>query len=142
MTKKIFHNALLGLSIGCTVFTLFGILFDILNGGSFELTDWSYTRMALGGMVVGMGYSIPTFVYSDERFSLLTASLIHLGCGSILMLLVSFLVGWIPFSLGPGAVALVILGMLAVVFIIWGGYLLYYKKEAEAINEKIKEKQR
>lgn len=139
--KKILHNALQGITIGCTLFTLFGILFDILNGGSFALSGWSYTRMALGGMIVGMGYSIPTFVYTDERFSLPTASLIHLGCGNILMLLVSYFVGWIPLSLGPVITVLVILGMLATAFAIWGGYLLYYKKEANEINEKIKERQ-
>ena len=139
--KKILQNALQGITIGCTLFTLFGIVFDILNRGSFELSSWSYTRMALGGMVVGMGYSIPTFIYTDERFSLPAASLIHLGCGNVLMLLVSFLVGRIPLSLGPVVTALVILGMLAIAFAIWGCFLLYNKRVANTINAKIKERQ-
>lgn len=139
--NKIIKLSISGITIGCTIFTIIGIIINIFNSGNFELLDWSFTKMAIGSMIVGMGFSIPSLVYESQKISLLLKILIHMGSGSVIMLITSFMVGWIPLSLGLFIPASIILSMFITAFIIWFCFFTYYKKQAQKINKKIKEKQ-
>lgn len=139
--NKIIKLSISGITIGCTIFTIIGIMINIFNSGNFELLDWSFTKMAIGSMIVGMGFSIPSLVYESQKISLLLKILIHMGSGSVIMLITSFMVGWIPLSLGLFISISIVLSMFITAFIIWLCFFTYYKKQAQKINKKIKEKQ-
>lgn len=139
--NKIIKLSISGITIGCTIFTIIGIIINIFNSGNFELLDWSFTKMAIGSMIVGMGFSIPSLVYESQKISLLLKILIHMGSGSVIMLIISFMVGWIPLSLGLFISIFIVLSMFITAFIIWFCFFTYYKKQAQKINKKIKEKQ-
>lgn len=139
--NKIIKLSISGITIGCTIFTIIGIMINIFNSGNFELLDWSFTKMAIGSMIVGIGFSIPSLVYESQKISLLLKILIHMGSGSVIMLITSFMVGWIPLSLGLFISIFIVLSMFITAFIIWFCFFTYYKKQAQKINKKIKEKQ-
>lgn len=139
--NKIIKLSISGITIGCTIFTIIGIMINIFNSGNFELLDWSFTKMAIGSMIVGIGFSIPSLVYESQKISLLLKILIHMGSGSVIMLIISFMVGWIPLSLGLFISIFIVLSMFITAFIIWFCFFTYYKKQAQKINKKIKEKQ-
>ena len=136
--KKFLHALLFGMAIGCSIFTLVGIAFDIRNSGRHLMEHWSYTKMALGALFVGIGFSAPTPVYDSTRLPLGLKVLIHMGVGCTVMLIIAFAVGWIPTGAGVKVCLLVIGCELLSAFVIWLCCYRHYKKLAEQMNEKIK----
>ncbi|HCJ15564.1 MAG TPA: DUF3021 domain-containing protein, partial [Erysipelotrichaceae bacterium] len=39
--------------------------------------------MVIGTMIVGLGFSLPTLIYENEKYSLLVQTLIHMSIGTI-----------------------------------------------------------
>ncbi|HQC35656.1 MAG TPA: DUF3021 domain-containing protein [Bacillota bacterium] len=122
-----------------SLFCLAGIIFDLANKGSFHFEDYNFTKMALGALVIGLGFGIPTFIYGNERLSLPMQTLIHMGIGCIVMTATAFAVGWMPTEKGALAVALAILSEIAAAFGIWLAFYLNLKKIAEKMNKRISE---
>lgn len=139
--KKIVIYTLRGIAMGCTVFTILNIAFDIAFKGSFHMESWYYTKMAVGAMITGIAFGVPTLVYQSDKLSKGLKVLIHMGIGLVTYLCVGFYVGWIPIEAGAWIVAIAVISVIAVSFMIWTGFYLYYKNEAKKINAKIKEKQ-
>ena len=140
--KAILRRVLFGILLGSVMFALTGIVFDVVNAGRFALENWSYTKMAIGAMVVGIGFSVPSGVYDNEKLAFGMQALIHMGIGCLVYLVTAWLVGWIPVGMGWPAVVLTILGQLLVAFLIWMGFVLHYKRLASRMSAKIREKQR
>ena len=131
----------MGMGIGLSIFALTGIIFNILYQGEFVLHDWSYTKMAVGSMAVGVGFSLPSMVYRSRRLPFAMKILIHMGIGCTIMLVTAAYVGWIPFESGWKISLVSILCEIAIAFLIWLGFSRHYKKLAGQMNEKIREKQ-
>ena len=135
--KKIILYILRGIGLGCVFFTLSGIIFDIIFKGSFLLNHWYYTKMAIGSMITGIAFYVPSLVYQNEKLSKGLQVFIHMGIG-----LVTYIyVGWIPLQAGAWAIIGTIVIAVVVSFLIWFGFYLYYRQEAKRINAKLKEKQ-
>lgn len=141
MMKKIMLYILRGIGMGCAFFTLSGIIFDIIFKGSFLLDHWYYTKMTIGSMITGVAFYVPALVYQNEKLSKGLQVLIHIGIGLLTYISVGCYVGWIPLQAGAWAVVGAIVSVVAISFLIWFGFYLYYKKEAKRINAKLKEKQ-
>ena len=139
--KKIMLYILRGSGMGCTIFTLSCIVFDIIWKGSFLLDYWNYTKMAIGSMITGIAFYVPSLVYQNEKLSKALQVFIHMGIGLLTYLGVGCYVGWIPLQAGAWAVVAAIASAIAISFCIWFGFYLYYRQEAKRINAKIKEKQ-
>ncbi|MEA5016066.1 MAG: DUF3021 domain-containing protein [Candidatus Limiplasma sp.] len=135
--KTALKNILIGISLGSALFAITGIVFDIIFAGNFQLANWQYTKMALGSMLVGIGFSVPSVVYNNDKMSLGMQTLIHMGIGCTVMLAVAFAVGWIPLAAGWPACVLAVLGELLVAFLIWLGFALHYKRMAKRMNDKL-----
>ena len=135
--KIALKNILIGISLGSALFAITGIVFDIVFAGNFQLANWQYTKMALGSMLVGIGFSVPSVVYNNDKMSLGMQTLIHMGIGCTVMLVVAFAVGWIPLAAGWPACVLAVLGELLVAFLIWLGFALHYKRMAKRMNDKL-----
>lgn len=135
--KTALKNILIGISLGSALFAITGIVFDIVFAGNFQLANWQYTKMALGSMLVGIGFSVPSVVYNNDKMSLGMQTLIHMGIGCAVMLAVAFAVGWIPLAAGWPACVLAVLGELLIAFLIWLGFALHYKRMAKRMNDKL-----
>lgn len=135
--KTIVKNILLGMGLGSAFFVLSGVVFDLMQGGQFQLSDWLYTKMAIGAMIVGIGFSLPSPIYDNDKLSLGIQTLIHMGTGGTTLLVVAFTVGWIPVAAGWRVSVLAVLGQLLIAFIVWLIFALYYKRMAKKMNDKI-----
>ncbi len=138
--RKIFKSSLIGIGIALAVFTLVGIVFDFSFGGTFLMEGHSYTKMAVGCILVGIGFGAPSIVYGNDALAYPLQVSLHLGIGFAVLMIVSFTVGWIPASLGIGAAIGYIAADLVFVLLIWFGFYRHYRKEAELMNSKIQEK--
>lgn len=135
--KVTLKNILTGFGLGSALFVIAGIIFDMVSSGTFELSNWSYTKMAVGSILIGIGFSVPSAIYDNDKFSLGLQTLIHMGLGCIVLLLVAFNVGWIPIAAGWPAILLAVLGQLVIAFLLWLVFAFHYKQLAQKMNDRI-----
>lgn len=135
----LFSSALYGIGFAAIMFVLTGVIFDCINGGTTALYHYGFTKMALGTLVVGLGFGLPSLVYEREQLSLPVQIMIHMGIGCIVLLLTSWVVGWIPREQGLLGIAKIAAEQLLIAFGIWFGFYLNQKKLAQKMNQKLSE---
>lgn len=140
MLKKWLINFILGVAIGCTFFVFLGMIFTGI-GVYDDLLGNRFILHAIGCMIVGVAFFLPSIIYESDKLSLGIKTLIQMGIGFIVYFPVSIYLGWMPIKSGSWAIMVFIIGMLIVSFIIWGCYAAYYKNQSKKMNEKIREKQ-
>lgn len=137
------HNFILslikGIGTALSLFALFGMAFDCFYGGSLVFEDWVYTKMVLGTIAVGAGFSVPTLIYESKKLPYGIKVLIHMGCGCVVMLVTGFIVGWIPRERGVFACVLAAAAQIAVAFVWWAGYTWQFQRMAKKMNDRIRE---
>lgn len=138
--NRVIKIALFGIAIGLSIFVIIGIAFDIAYGGTFTLINWRFTKMAVGAMLVGIGFSVPSMIYESEKLPYGIKVLFHMGIGCTVMLVTALLVGWIPLGAGWKICMFAVAAEILAAFLIWRCFLTYYKKMAKQMNQKIKEK--
>lgn len=107
-------------------------------GDSFlAITANDFIRQAIGSMIVGMGFTVPSLVYSNENLSLGIKTFIHMGLGLFIYFLVALNLHWIPIDFGWEMAAISVLIAVIVAFGIWLMFYLYNKKEAKKLNQKL-----
>lgn len=132
--KKIFKTTIISINIATAIFCLVGVCFDIINGGKTQMQNFSFTKMVIGEIIIGIGFGVPTAIYENKNIPLTIQSLFHMGIGCITYTAVAFWVGWIPIKIGFFKCSLIFIGQIATAFIIWFFYLIYYKKMAKKMN--------
>ena len=123
--------------VSAILFLISGSIIDINHGGSFVLENYSFTKMAIGTFVIGLGFGLPCFVYASDKLSPLFKSLIHMAVGCTVMILVGLFVGWIPVDKGLSKALIIILSEIALAALIWVFSYFRYKKMAKEMNERI-----
>lgn len=136
--KNLFKNIVFGIGWGCTIFVILGIIFSNLGAGDMLLSNDEYTKQAICAMIVGLGFTVPSIVYDNDKLSRGIQVLIHMGIGLMVYFLVAFYAGWIVVKNGVLVTIATIIIMIIISFIIWFGFYLYNKNEAKKINEKLK----
>ncbi|MBR0127346.1 MAG: DUF3021 domain-containing protein [Firmicutes bacterium] len=135
--KDILKSTVISIGMALAIFSLVGIVFDVGYGGNFSLDHYRFTKMIIGCIILGIGFGVPTVVYSSERLPMPIKVLIHMGIGLTVYTIVAYAVGWIggAASLGQGLVIAAI--QIAVAFIIWFGFMRHYRAEVRKMNEVI-----
>lgn len=137
MLKQMGVSSFVGIGIGLMVFGIISIVVDVANGGVFQYGDYQITKMILGSVGVGLGFGLPAVVYESEKIPYIMQGIIHLGIGCAVLIVIAFLVGWIPVSAGPVVIAAAVMVEIVMAVLLWKLVSLYYKKEAEKINKKL-----
>lgn len=140
--RKIISTTALGISWGFTVLVLYMTVSSLINADFFSnLTSAEFIKDVICSAITGLGFSVPTIIYGSETVSRGLQVLVHLGTGFAIYIPVAFFAGWIPAEAGflPVVISLVISVVFAL--LAWMCFSLYYRKQAEKINEKIIEKQ-
>jgi len=143
--KEIVKSTVISIGIALTIFCIIGIVFDVTLGGTFSLEDYRFTKMIAGCVLVGLGFGVPTVVYNSERMPYPLKVIIHMGIGCAVYLPVAYFVGWFgPVSIfkSPVQVAVIVTVQIAIAFVIWMFFALYYRKEARKMNERIQAKKK
>jgi hypothetical protein len=137
--KEIISNLFIGLAGGCLILTLISI-FAFSLGYEGYISDFmaNYVKYSFVAMVIGVGFSLPSIVYEREDLSMPLKVLIHMGTGMTVYFLAVLYAGWIPASLGIGALIISLLIGISIAVVIWFGFYLYYREEALKINKQIK----
>lgn len=140
--KDLLKSTVISIGMALAIFCLVGIVFDIGYKGNFSLENYKFTKMAVGSILVGLGFGVPTVVYHKENLPLPIRVIIHMGIGCAVYTAVAFAVGWFGGS-ATFVQGLIIAGIqLAVAFIIWFCFMRYYRKEAKKMNDKIQTKKK
>lgn len=106
--------------------------------GKIYFTANEYLKQLICSAVVGIAFALPTFIYENEKLSQGIKCLIHLGIGFITYFINAFIAGWFPIGLDIKIVIGSVLIIIALSFVIYFFFWLYYKNEAKKINQKIK----
>lgn len=140
-TKKqtLLFNVFVSMGIAAMMFILAGVIIDRIFHGNMQLTNYAFSKMAIATVVIGLGFGLPAVVYDNEKLSLFTQTIIHMGTGCIVMTVTAFLVGWIPLNHGPLLMIAILLEELALAFIIWFLFYLQQKKLVKQMNQRVKE---
>lgn len=133
LLKMIFQ----GITWGCTICMIILVCIAAVNKVTFSMDSMLFIKHAIGSMIVGMGFTVPSLIYDKKNLGILLQTLIHMGCGFGIYLPIACYLGWIPVSLGWQMVILPLTCALVFSFSIWYGFFLYYKHEAKKINEKL-----
>ncbi len=140
-TKKItvFTSTLIAIGLAATIFVIIGVVFDIIYNGNFQMSNYSFSKMAAGVLAIGLGFGLPSIIYENDNMSLLVQTLIHMGIGCVVMTVTAFIVGWIPADEGALAVVCTIAGEVAIAFVIWLFFYSHHKKLAKEMSKRIAE---
>ena len=124
-------------AIASCLFLLSSLITDLNMDGAWSTTGYSVAKMALGSLGVGLGFGLPCIVYTFEKLSRPVQISIHMIIGCVVMLVIGFLVGWIPTEKGLVPALLAILTMILTALVI--AVLTYrrQKKLAEQINREL-----
>ena len=134
--KDLVRSTVISICISMLIFCFVGVVYDISDGGSFALTNYGFTKMIIGCIIVGLGFGIPTIVYQKEALPTPVKVIIHMGIGCVIYTIVAYSVGW--FQGATITQGLLIAGIqFLIAFIIWFCFMCYYRKEAKKMNDKI-----
>lgn len=134
--KDLIKSVLISIGIAMTIFCIVGIVYDVRYGGHFELNDYSFIKMIIGCVVVGLGFGIPSIVYNNDNLPRPIQTVIHMSIGLSVYTITAYAVGWMK-GLSKSKGILVLLGAFTVAFLIWYGFMRYYRKEAQILNQRI-----
>ena len=134
MVKDLVKSTVISIGMAMAVFCFVGVVFDIIYKGNFHLENYQFTKMVVGCIIVGLGFGIPSIVYSKDSLPMPIRVLIHMGIGCIVYTIVAYSVGWLG-NTGEGILAVAL--QLGVALIIWFLFMTHYRKEAKKLNDKI-----
>ena len=140
--RNFIKSIAVGISWGFTILVLYLTIGVIISGDYLaSIAPDDFIKYVICSAVVGLGFSVPSLVYHNERISRGLQVIIHLGTGFAIYIPVAFFAGWIPTAYGAIAVALSLLCAVVFALLVWLCFALYYRKQAQEINRKIIEKQ-
>ena len=136
MIKSIIKHLIYGLAGGSLLLVVY-IMFLDLSGGLYAFFD-NFTINALGYLAIAVGFSMSAIVYEFERPALWLKISINVFVGFGIFFLVGLNIGII--SLESPTWIVINVAIASVLFIVaYFGDYLYNKREANAINKKLKE---
>ena len=140
--KNIIKSIVLGIGWGFTFFVVYLTIGVIISGDFLAgIAQDDFIKYVICSAVIGLGFSVPSLIYRNERISSGLQVIIHLGTGFAIYVPVAFFAGWIPTAYGAVAVAVSLLCAVVFSLLVWLCFALYYRKQAHEINRKIVEKQ-
>ena len=57
--KDMLKSTVISIGMALAIFCLVGIVFDIGYKGNFSLENYKFTKMAVGSILVGLGFGVP-----------------------------------------------------------------------------------
>lgn len=139
--KKVVFKIFAGLGWGFSWLVL--VLFvGVLVNPDFvsDISQAEFVKHVVCSAATGIGFVLPSLVYSSRSLSRTLQVIIHLGIGFAVYIPCALIAGWLPTSHGTLAFAISIICFFVVSFAIYFGFYLYYKNMAKKINNKIKSK--
>lgn len=125
-----------GISIGVLILVLISMFGIYFIGNQFsELLINNFIPYSIATILIGVGFTLPSLIYKNSDLSLLTQTSIHIIIGMGIFIPTAIYTGFIPTSYGLiPIITSIIIGFIFFI-LIWTGFYLYYKKEANKMTK-------
>lgn len=140
MYKIVLRKIIKGLLYGCAMFVAALIFIDICFDNSLSVLPHQYTRIAIGAVIVGVGFVCSSLIYDEDRIPFVVRGLIQLVICAGVLLAGYFISGGIPDGTGFGVGVIYFLVEMGFGMILWLGNFIYFLREARAIKKRLKER--
>ena len=140
MYKIVLRKIIKGLLYGCAMFVAALIFIDICFDNSLSVLPHQYTRIAIGAVIVGVGFVCSSLIYDEDRIPFAVRGLIQLVICAGVLLVGYFISGGIPDGAGFGVGVIYFLVEMGFGVILWLGNFIYFLREARAIKKRLKER--
>ena len=137
MYKIVLRKIIKGLFYGCAMFVAALIFIDICFDNSLSVLPHQYTRIAIGAIIVGVGFVCSSLIYDEDRMPFVVRGLIQLVICAGVLLVGYFISGGIPDGAGFGVGAIYFLVEMVFGIILWLGNFIYFLREARSIKRKL-----
>ena len=137
MYKIVLRKIIKGLFYGCAMFVAALIFIDICFDNSLSVLSHQYTRIALGAIVVGVGFVCSSLIYDEDRIPFVVRGLIQLVICVGVLLVGYFISGGIPDGTGFGVGVTTFLfsyGLLAYKQLSKNVVILFIKSGSSSLN--------
>lgn len=138
MIKHLGKRVLISTSIAMAIFCFVGIWIDLTSKGMMIFSHYQFTKMIIGILVIGLGYGLPTYVYTLESLPYPIKILLHMGIGLTVYLMVAFYEGW----LSGKHFLFELLIQVSSCFVIYFLFVYYYRLQARKLNKALQKKKR
>ena len=140
MKEIVLKRIVNGLLYGCVMFVCALVFIDICLDNSLSVLPHQYTRIAIGAMIVGVGFVMSSLIYDEDRILFFVRGVIQLVICAGALLIGFFVSGGIPYGAGSGTGTIFFLVEMGFGFFIWLGNFIYFWHEARLIKKKLMEK--
>ena len=140
MYKIVLRKIIKGMLYGCAMFVAALIFIDICFDNSLSVLPHQYTRIAIGAVIVGVGFVCSSLIYDEDRIPFVVRGLIQLVICAGVLLVGYFISGGIPDGAGFGVGVIYFLVEMGFGVILWLGNFIYFLREARAIKKRLKER--
>lgn len=139
MYKIVLRKIIKGMLYGCAMFVAALIFIDICFDNSLSVLPHQYTRIAIGAVIVGVGFVCSSLIYNEDRIPFAVRGLIQLVICAGVLLVGYFISGGIPDGTGFGVGVIYFLVEMGFGLLIWIGDFIYFWHEARLIKKKLVE---
>lgn len=137
MYKIVLRKIIKGLFYGCAMFVAALIFIDFCFDNSLSVLPHQYTRIAIGAIMMGVGFVYSSLIYDEDRVPFVVRGLIQLVICASVLLVGYFISGGIPDGAGFGVGAIYFLVEMMFGIILWLGNFIYFLREARTIKQKL-----
>ncbi|WP_042142545.1 DUF3021 domain-containing protein [Paucisalibacillus sp. EB02] len=135
MIKVIVKRRIMGIAFGgITTF----IALTIIKFAHIEQSAAEVWNHMLASFLLGIYFSIASFIYETDKWSPLKKTIIHFTLSITVYFLIALPVGWIPFT--PLSIVVGILLFSVLYGLYWVGFLLYFKRIEASMNKQLNQK--
>lgn len=137
--KTIFQYLFFGIAWGCVFFVIYCLIVFCMAGEEYlQPIVHDYARQAIGAMLAGIFCGSTAIVYTVDKLPLGIKILIHFAVGLGGYFGVAYVCGWIPLQSTGRLAAFAAIG-ITVFTLIWLGFYLYNRWEANKVNRRLRE---
>ena len=137
--KKWVQRLLVGVALGSFLFNLTMLAFLVIASEEvLQIVFAQYAENFLASLFIGIVFSIMSFVYDKDGWSMPIQILVHMGSGMLAYVCVAFFMGWISTQLHYAALSVGI--ALGIAGLIWLGFYLYNRAQCRRFNEVLQQK--
>ena len=128
-----------GLLYGSAMFVCALLFVNVCLDNNLAVLPYQYTRLAVGALIIGIGFSVSSLIYDEDRIPFLGISVLQLIICILVLLLGVIASGGVPNGSGFGLSIIFFLIEIGFGAIIWFISFMYFWREAKLIQKRIKE---
>ena len=128
-------------AISSFLFLLNALISDLNMDGVWSTSGYYVARMAIGALGIGLGFGLASVIYTNPKLSQPAQIAAYMATGCTVMVVIAYLLGFIPTDKGLLPALLAILFMLLTAFIVFALDYRRQKKLADRINQELEQRQ-